>query len=54
MFNMFMASRQAALESLVRLQSLGIRDEEIVGMASLIDLDKLGKKWQWDGDDNGG
>jgi hypothetical protein len=41
MLNMFMASRQAALESLARLQSLGARDEEIQNMAKLIDLGKL-------------
>ena len=41
-FNMFMASRQATLESLARLQSLGVSDEEIQNMARLIDLDKLG------------
>ena len=42
MLNMFMASRQAALESMARLQSLGVRDEEIQNTAKLIDLDKLG------------
>ena len=42
MSQMLMASRQAALESLIRLQSLGVRDEEIQNMAKLIDLDKLG------------
>jgi Flp pilus assembly protein TadD len=42
MSQMLMESRQAARESLARLQSLGVRDEEIQNMAKLIDLDKLG------------
>ena len=42
MFNMFMASTLSVLESLTRLQSLGVRDEEIQNMAKLIDLGKLG------------
>ncbi|MGA9151326.1 MAG: hypothetical protein WBZ36_12175 [Candidatus Nitrosopolaris sp.] len=41
-YNMFMATRQAVLTSLIRLQMLGVRDEEIVGMAQMINLDKLG------------
>jgi hypothetical protein len=41
-YNMFMATRQATLMSLIRLHMLGVRDEEIVGMAQMINLDKLG------------
>jgi hypothetical protein len=37
MSQMLMAGRQTVLESLIRLQSLGVKDEEIQGMASLID-----------------
>ena len=41
MLNMFMGTRQAALESLIRLQILGVRDDEIQNMAKLIDLNRL-------------
>jgi len=42
MSQMFIGSRQATLESLAKLQSLGVRDEVIQNMARLIDLVKLG------------
>jgi hypothetical protein len=42
MSQMLMASRQATLESLAKLQSLGVTDEVIQNMAKLIDLVKLG------------
>jgi hypothetical protein len=39
---MLMTSREATLESLAKLRSLGVRDEVIQNMAKLIDLVKLG------------
>jgi predicted RNase H-like nuclease (RuvC/YqgF family) len=42
MSQMFIGSRQATLESLAKLQSLGVRDEVIQNMARLIDLVKIG------------
>jgi hypothetical protein len=42
MSQMLMGSREATLESLAKLQSLGVRDEVIQNMAKLIDLVKLG------------
>src|SRR5215467_3360544 len=42
MSQMFIGSRQATLESLAKLQSLGVKDEVIQNMARLIDLVKLG------------
>ena len=56
MFNMFMASTLSVLESLTRLQSLGVRDEEIQNMAKLIDLGKLGSNIskEQSGDSNNG
>ncbi|MGB6528610.1 MAG: hypothetical protein WBF33_10925 [Candidatus Nitrosopolaris sp.] len=47
MSNMFMASRQQALVSLIRLQALGVSDMEIKNMAQLIDLGS------WKEDNNG-
>ncbi len=43
---MFMGSREATLESLAKLQSLGVRDEVIQNMAKLIHLVKLGSSIQ--------
>jgi hypothetical protein len=37
MFNMFIASRQQALVSLIRLQALGVSDMEIKNMAHIIE-----------------
>jgi hypothetical protein len=42
MSQMLMTSREATLESLAKLRSLGVRDEVIQNMAKLIDLVKLG------------
>jgi hypothetical protein len=47
MSNMFMATRQQALVSLIRLQALGVSDMEIKNMAQLIDLGS------WKEDNNG-
>ena len=56
MSQMFMGSREATLESLAKLQSLGVRDEVIQNMAKLIDLVKLGSSIQKDysGNSNSG
>ena len=45
---MFMGSREATLESLAKLQSLGVRDEVIQNMAKLIDLVELSSSIQKD------
>jgi chromosome segregation ATPase len=56
MSQMFMGSREATLESLAKLQSLGVRDEVIQNMAKLIDLVKLSSSIQKDysGNSNSG
>jgi hypothetical protein len=56
MSQMFIGSREATLESLAKLQSLGVRDEVIQNMAKLIDLVKLGSSIQKDysGNSNSG
>jgi hypothetical protein len=41
MFNMFIASRQQALVSLMRLQASGVTDMEIKNMARLMDFDSI-------------
>jgi hypothetical protein len=56
MSQMFIASRQATLESLAKLQSLGVRDEVIQNMARLVDLVKLGSSIskEYNGNSNSG
>ena len=44
MSNMIMASRQQALISLIRLQTLGVSDMEIKNIAHLIDLGSMSKE----------
>src|SRR5215469_3383463 len=53
---MFMGSREATLESLAKLQNLGVRDEVIQNMAKLIDLVELSSSIQKDysGNSNSG
>jgi predicted RNase H-like nuclease (RuvC/YqgF family) len=56
MSQMLMASREATLESLAKLQSLGVKDEVIQNMAKVIDLVKLGSSIQkeYSGNSNSG
>ncbi len=56
MSQMLMASREATLESLAKLQSLVVRDEVIQNMAKLIDLVKLGSSIskEYNGNSNSG
>jgi predicted nucleic acid-binding Zn-ribbon protein len=53
---MIMASKEATLESLAKLQSLGVRDEVIQNMAKLIDFVKLGSSIskEYNGNSNSG
>jgi hypothetical protein len=53
---MLMASKEATLESLAKLQSLGVRDEVIQNMAKLIDFVKLGSSIskEYNGNSNSG
>ncbi|MGC2574651.1 MAG: hypothetical protein WA364_24320 [Candidatus Nitrosopolaris sp.] len=44
MLNIFAVNKQQALMTLLRLQRLGVKEDEIYGLSKILDLSRLGKE----------
>ena len=59
MLSIFAVNKQQALMTLLRLQRLGVKEDEIYGLSKILDLSNLGKEREWtnnssgNGNDNG-